>query len=1451
MASQAAELKAEGAIEAAELTNNRAVAEAAEKAIVEQSKNAGVAAFQFDPDASPEEKKRQARAAIPPELQKKPKALAIATDVDDGTGPDEDLPDATAAGVLEVAKDADGNRVLDADPEASEPPFARTGWAPKIGAIGEKVMDQESLLDHATWVEGKLSDTLYGDWYHNAAVIVFACLSSWFVAILGGGLAWITIIMAICSTYYRTSLRRVRRNFRDDIRREMAMKKLEDDNESLEWINSFLVKFWPIYQPVLAQTVINSVDQVLSSATPGFLDSLKLKTFTLGTKPPRMEHVKTYPKTEDDVILMDWKFSFTPNDTADMTARQITNKLNPKVVLEIRVGKAMISKGLDVIVEDMAFSGLMRLKIKLQVPFPHIEKVEICFLERPTIDYVCKPLGGETLGFDINFIPGLENFILEQIHGNLAPMMYAPKVFPIEVAKMLAGSPVDQAVGVLAVTLHGAHGLKNSDNFAGTVDPYASITLNQRQELARTKTIDNNANPRWNETHYIIISSFNDSLDIQIYDKNEIRKSKKIGVASFALEEIEDLNVHENQRIEVISDGKARGSLSCDIRFFPVLEGSKTEEGEEVPPPESNQGILRYTIHQAKDLDVSKSMVGQLNPYAVMFLNGKEIHQTKKLKRTNQPIWDNGSKEILITDRKKAKLGLTIKDDRDIAGDQTLGKYQIKLDDMLECMEQGKEWYHLASAVSGRVKLTAQWRPVAISGVTGTGGYVTPIGVMRLHFRKATDLRNFEAFGKSDPYTRVLLSGIEKARTVTFRNELNPAWDEVLYIPIHSPRDKLSLEVMDTEKVGRDRSLGLVELFAGDYIKEENGEYLVHDERKVHEDGLRLHGKGIAKGTLTYTCAFYPCLNVADPEEEAEEEEKSESGKTATPQSPQDRSSDAGKFKASMDKARNGDLNPPLTPSTVGRPSLDVTPAPPKLRLTPEELLKYESGLLIFKLMEAEMPGSDTNLSIYVDDYLYPSYTSATARQRNHKFDEIGDCFIRELDFSRLSIKARKKGEDDEDDVLAYLSGNTMDTLKQCLNNPTTLKFKSDEGRTGWVKVSLKYIPVKMQLDPSESINNMGKLRVDVIDAQDLPSADRNGKSDPYCKFELNGVEVYKTKIVKKTLSPTWNESFEVEVPSRTAADMVVNIYDYDFADKPDFLGSASINLEALDPFKATESQYLLDGKSGSVRVRLLFRPDYVQRMRQGTSTLTRTFTSTPGRIVTGVAGAPLKGVGKGASFLRKGLFGKKDDDSSTNGSVPAIIESVEEGQETPGTESPRVRPATSNGPNGHSRTRSFGAMSARSSHVPGGSSGTASFTVVSASGYPPSSDLYVSITQISPKDKSVGKTKHFKSSSGQWSFDETFQTQCTPDSQFKIEVKGEHLFGSDDELGEHVYFVDESSGGAAKELIVGSGTVTIKSSFQATESSNLSASPRGSGVRRSFLSKREGRTSREVTPNP
>jgi Ca2+-dependent lipid-binding protein len=47
---------------------------------------------------------------------------------------------------------------------------------------------------------------------------------------------------------------------------------------------------------------------------------------------------------------MDWKFSFTPNDVMDLTARQTKDKINPKVVLEVHtlnVGEWNLKLDLD------------------------------------------------------------------------------------------------------------------------------------------------------------------------------------------------------------------------------------------------------------------------------------------------------------------------------------------------------------------------------------------------------------------------------------------------------------------------------------------------------------------------------------------------------------------------------------------------------------------------------------------------------------------------------------------------------------------------------------------------------------------------------------------------------------------------------------------------------------------------------------------------------------------------------------------------------------------------------------------------------------------------------------------------------------------------------------------------------------------------------------------------
>jgi Ca2+-dependent lipid-binding protein len=106
---------------------------------------------------------------------------------------------------------------------------------------------------------------------------------------------------------------------------------------------------------------------------------------------------------------MDWRVGFLPNDISDLTGAQAVNKVNPKVVLSIRLGKGMVGAAMPIMVEDMAFKGHIRLRFKLMRTFPYLKTADIMFMEPPYIDYKLKPVGGERFGFDIAHVSNIDN----------------------------------------------------------------------------------------------------------------------------------------------------------------------------------------------------------------------------------------------------------------------------------------------------------------------------------------------------------------------------------------------------------------------------------------------------------------------------------------------------------------------------------------------------------------------------------------------------------------------------------------------------------------------------------------------------------------------------------------------------------------------------------------------------------------------------------------------------------------------------------------------------------------------------------------------------------------------------------------------------------------------------------------------------------------------------------
>jgi Ca2+-dependent lipid-binding protein len=72
------------------------------------------------------------------------------------------------------------------------------------------------------------------------------------------------------------------------------------------------------------------------------------------------------------------------------------------------------------------------------------------------------------------------------VHGILQPMMYEPNVFTLNLEQLLAGTPLDAAIGVVQVKVQTARGIKGGKLGGGTPDPYVKISINNRATLAKT-----------------------------------------------------------------------------------------------------------------------------------------------------------------------------------------------------------------------------------------------------------------------------------------------------------------------------------------------------------------------------------------------------------------------------------------------------------------------------------------------------------------------------------------------------------------------------------------------------------------------------------------------------------------------------------------------------------------------------------------------------------------------------------------------------------------------------------------------------------------------------------------------------------------------------------------------------------------------------------------------------
>ncbi|NP_001170442.1 uncharacterized protein [Zea mays] len=331
--------------------------------------------------------------------------------------------------------------------------------------------------------------------------------------------------------------------------------------EQVKWLNKHLSKLWPFVVEAATVVVKESVEPLLDDYRPPGIKSLKFSKFSLGNVSPKIEGIRIQ-NLQPGQIIMDIDFRWGGN---------------PSIILAVDA----VVASLPIQLKDLQVYTVIRVIFQLSEDIPCISAVVVALLAdpEPKIQYTLKAIGGS-----LTAVPGLSDMIDDTVDSIVSDMLLWPHRHVVKLGVNVDTSDLElKPQGRLSVTVVKATSLRNKE-MIGKSDPYVKLYVRPMFKV-KTKVIDDDLNPEWNETFDLIVEDKEtQSVIFEVYDEDKLQQDKRLGVAKLAVNTLES-EITQDATLKLLhsldpiknKDTKDRGTLHLKVKYHPFTKEEQLE----------------------------------------------------------------------------------------------------------------------------------------------------------------------------------------------------------------------------------------------------------------------------------------------------------------------------------------------------------------------------------------------------------------------------------------------------------------------------------------------------------------------------------------------------------------------------------------------------------------------------------------------------------------------------------------------------------------------------------------------------------------------------------------------------------------------------------------------------------------------------------------------------------